>query len=386
MFAPLDIPEGSAPLASFEAALAELDAGTREAPVRLAFYGASGVAADLWTGYVRAYLQARFGDAGPGIVPGAPPHKWSRHQEIRLESSKHWKKHNAFRLDELAPPGHFGVMGQAMTADDPRAWTQLTPDPKSPSATELAFYELHYLEQPGGGSFTVRLDGRPLAEVITATSAQPRLGRHRIELEPGSAHPLRLELHGDGEVRLLGVVAETGRPGVVLDTLGANGAKTENLLRWDEALWSAHLRERDPVLYVLAYGNNESVDVDVPIAKYEADYRAVLERFRRTLPSASCVMIGPGDYPILDHGEIRPRPRLAKIREVQRELAPEYECAFLDTLAVFGGVGSKAAWVEAGLGKDDFLHLTRHGYLRFGVAVGDALMQGYDWRALHAAD
>jgi lysophospholipase L1-like esterase len=382
-FVPLLDPPDIDPLASFEAALDELDAGTRQTPVRLVFYGASGVATDMWTGYLRAYLQGRFGDGGPGIVAAAAPNKWSRHQEIVFASSKHWIKHNSFRLGDRAPTDYFGLMGQAMSADSDRAWTQLSPDPRSPSATALAFYELHYLEQPGGGSFTLALDGDALAEVQTA-AATARMGRRRVELEPGSAHTLRIELRGDGNVRLFGVVAETGKPGVVLDTLGVNGAKSEDQARWDEALWSDHLREREPVLYVLAYGNNESVDVDVPIAKYEQDYRASLDRFRRALPAASCLIIGPGDYPHRVDGELRPRPRIAKIREVQRALAPEYGCAFLDTLAVFGGKNSKLAWVEAGLGKDDYLHLTRRGYLRFGMAVGDALLQRHDWRALYA--
>jgi hypothetical protein len=383
-FVPLLDPPDNDPLASFEAAIAELDAGTRTTPVRVAVYGASGVATDMWTGYLRAYLQLRFGDAGPGIVAAAPPNKWSRHQEIRFESSKHWTKQNSFRLGDRAPTDYFGLMGQAMSAESNRAWTQIKPDPSSPSATTLAFYELHYLEQPRGGSFTLELDGEHVAVIQTAASTVG-VGRRRVELEPGSAHTLRLAVHGDGNVRLLGVVAETGTPGVVLDTLGVNGAKSEDQGKWDEALWSSHLREREPVLYVLAYGNNESVDVDVPIAQYERDYRASLERFRRALPEASCLMIGPGDYPHRVEGELRPRPRMEKLREVQRALAPEYGCAFLDTLAVFGGKNSKIAWVEAGLGKGDYLHLTRLGYLRFGMAVGDALMQRHDWLALYAA-
>jgi hypothetical protein len=392
LFVPLELPEDAEPLAPFEAALAELEAGTRTTAVRVAVYGASGVAADMWTGYLRAYLQARFGDGGPGIVAGAPPHRWSHHQEIAFDASKHWNIRNTFRLDELAPAGRFGVMGQAMSVDNPRAWSQLEPRPDSPSAESLAFYEIHYLRQRGGGRFAVKLDGEPVAEIDTgldtAGSAPhaPALGRHRVDLEPGKAHTLRIEVESEGQVRLLGVVAETGKPGVVVDALGVNGAKAEDMARWDHELWAEHLKLRDPVLYILAYGNNESVDTDVPIAKYERDVRAMLERFAEVLPEAGCVMLGPGDYPIVEDGEPRPRPRLAKIRTIQQELAPAYGCAFLDTQAIFGGPGSKAAWIEAGLAKDDWLHMTRLGYLRFGMAVGDALMQPWDWRALHEGE
>ena len=380
-FVPLEFPgQSPAPLARFEDALADLELEAREEPVRIAVYGASGVAADRWTGYVRAYLQTRFGDGGPGIVPAAAPHNWSRHQEIRFERSKNWTKHNAFRLGELAPTDHFGIMGQAMSADAEGAWTELEPDPKSPSAKQLAFYELHYLVQPEGGTLAALVDGQPVAEISTA-GQQVELGRERIDLRRGRAHSLRLELSGDGPVRLLGVVAETGEPGVVLDTLGVNGAKTEDQARWDLELWTEHLQTRTPDLYILAYGNNEAVDEDVPIRDYEAGYRAVLERFQATAPEAGCVMIGPTDYPIVEAGEVIPRPRLAEIREVQRELSSAYGCAFLDARAIVGGEGAIAQWVEAGLAREDHLHMKRPGYIRYGMAIGDALMQHYDLRA-----
>lgn len=382
-FVPLAFPATgqTQPLAKFEAALEALEAGQRSEPVRVAIYGASGVAADRWTGYVRAYLQARFGDGGPGIVPAAAPHRWSRHQELAFTRSKNWTKHNAFRLGDAAETDYFGIMGQAMSAEAEGAWTELEPHSSSPSARELAFYELHYLIQPEGGAIELSLDGEPLEELSTA-GEQAQLGRHRVKLRPGRAHALRVELRGDGPVRLLGLVAETGKPGVIVDSLGVNGAKTEDQRRWDEQLWAAHLATRAPELYVLAYGNNEAVDEDVPLSDYERGYVEVLERFQTQLPEASCVMIGPSDFPIVEQGEVRPRPRLAKIREVQASLAPAFGCAFLDARAIIGGEGAIAQWVEAGLAKEDHLHLERPGYLRFGMAVGDALMQHYDWRAL----
>ena len=387
-FAPLHIPEGADPLASFERALSSLEEGKAKGednpPVRLAFYGASAVAADLWTGYVRAYLRARFGDGGPGMISAAKPNRWHRHNELLIDNSRHWTTHNSFRDRELPPPYPFGAMGLAMSADSKRAWIEIEPREDSPSATRLERYEIHYLERPEGGGFELKIDGEPVKEIDTA-GPRRKLVQRSFDLEPGQAHELRIELLGDGEVWLLGVVAETGDAGIVLDTLGINGAKASDPLRWDEALWAEHLQARAPVLYVLSYGANSSVDEDEPIEQYERDYRELLERFARALPEASCVVVGPGDFPKLGEGEqegqVLPRPRLNQIREIQRALAAEHGCAFLDLLELYGGAGSMAAWVAAGLGKEDHLHLTREGYLRVGLGVGDALMQRYDWRA-----
>jgi len=394
-FSPMQIAPDDDPLARFNRALGSLEDGERDEPVHLAFYGASGTAADLWTGYVRAYLQARFGDAGPGLVAAAKPNRWYRHNDFTVSNSRRgWTKRNTYHLPEQAPPAPFGAMGQAMSSDLDGAWSEVEPKSDSPSADGIEWYEVHYLVQPGGGSFTAKLDGRRVATTSTATAntdAARRWGSLRLEFTklghgPDAPPPtLRLEIEGDGEVWLLGVEAEADRPGIVLDTLGVNGGKLANQLAWDEAIWASHLRDRSPVLYVLAFGNNESVDEDEPISLYEQNHRTILDRFAKTLPEASCVLVGPGDFPKKDEetGELAPRPRLTQLREVQRALAAEYGCGFIDALEIIGGEYGKIAWYHAGLGRDDYLHLTRDGYLRFGMAIADALLQPYDWQRAH---
>ena len=88
-FSPLVVPPGVDPLAHFSAALTRLRAGATDQPrVRVLVYGASGTAADLWTAYLRTYLQARFGDGGPGFVSPVRHRPWSRHSEYTITSSK----------------------------------------------------------------------------------------------------------------------------------------------------------------------------------------------------------------------------------------------------------------------------------------------------------
>ncbi len=418
-FASFDLPaEKANPLATFESALDELAAGTRTTPVRLVFFGASGLAADLWTGYLRTYLQSRFGDGGPGMVVAAPPVRWYRHHEfvVTSSSSKHWTKHNAYRLESEEDPGYFGVMGLAMSAKSKYAWTAIAPQPGSKTARSVRHYDVFFLLQPRGGSFSIKIDGEVAKKVSTKLGKgeeTPRLGVMRVDVEPGE-HVLRLQLKGDGIVRFLGIAAETGEPGIVVDTLGVDGARISNWSSWNDDLWAEHLRQREPVLYALHFGNNSAVDDDLSIPRYEENYRGVLERLHRVAPTASCVILGPGDFPMVQESEepeevqdgkksakakkrdkakkatdkeadeepvvLVPRPLLNEIREIQRRLAQEYGCAYWDMLKFDGGHGAKAAWAAAGLARSDYLHLTRDGYLRLGIAFADALMQRYDWR------
>lgn len=360
---------GRPALASFHAALRELAAGRdADGKVRVLMYGASGTAADIFTGYVRAYLQRRFGAGGPGFVPMVRMNTWYRHSEVTVESSKQWDKQHAVRKSRPPDEPRLGLMGVSFTTSNKRAFARVIPGPASHAATLSG--ELLYWQGPGGGRFRVRrgeatIDG-------TAKASAPGAGRLVLPPAPGSA-PIELTPRGDGVVRLYGVVLETDTPGVVVDTLGLEGARAANMLVWDEAVWADNFKSRAPDLVVLSYGTNEATDTDAPISAYREELTQVLARVRRAVPEASCLLLGPSDFPA---GE----PRLTAIIAIQRELAIASECGFWDAQAFMGGPGSMTAWVTSDppLAQADGLHTTRRGSVHKGVAFADALMYAYD--------
>jgi len=356
-------------LARFHAALRELAAGRdADGKVRVAMYGASGTASDIFTGYVRAYLQRRFGAGGPGFVPMVRLNGWYRHSEVTVESSKQWDKQHAVRKTRPPDQPRLGLMGVAFATSNKRAFARVIPGPGLHGA-ELSG-ELMFWRGPGGGKFRVRRGDQAFEG--SARANQP--GPGYLALGPGSGEsPVELTPRGDGVVRLFGVVLESDSPGVVVDTLGLEGARAANQLLWDEAAWADNLRRRAPDLVVLSYGTNESTDVDEPIETYRAALTEVLARYRQAVPEASCLLLGPSDYPA---GE----PRLTAIIAVQRELASANGCGYWDAQAFMGGPGSMATWVTSDppLAQADGLHTTRRGAVHKGVAFADALMYAYD--------
>src|SRR5690606_16702903 len=97
--------------------------------------------------------------------------------------------------------------------------------------------------------------------------------------------------------RLFGGTFETKTPGIVIDTLGINGTRAANMLAWDQQIWRDQVAHRDPRLVILAYGTNETVDTKQPIETYEANLRKVISQVQAATPSASCLLVGPGDFP-----------------------------------------------------------------------------------------
>ncbi len=365
-------------LAAFYTALRELQAGKRTR-VRMLMYGASGTAADFATGYLRSYFQQRFGDGGPGFLPLGRITRWSRHQAVVTERSKGWRKEHA-QTSKGRQDGHYGLLGVSFSSSSRRDWVRIRGRDKSASAAAVTTIELQFVRQPDGGKFAVWVDGKR-RKTLATDHPEIALGTDVITLKPGN-HELEIRPKGDGEVRLLGAVFETDKPGVVLDTLGIDGTRSANHLTWNVELWKQALARRAPDLIVLSYGTNEAVDdpVEIPLERYREEFAQVLQRLRSEAPSASCLVLSPVDFPEVRDGALHPRPRLHAIIEIQRELAPAHGCGFWDGLAFMGGFGSMLDWslADPPLARTDYLHFRREGSVRKGMAVADAMMLGFD--------
>jgi lysophospholipase L1-like esterase len=380
-FAPIEDPSGRA-LQAFHAALRDLkqDPG-EDKKVRVAFYGASSVAADRYTGYLRGYLQQRFGDGGVGFVTLVPLWRWHRHDAVRLDASKHWRIEHGQRKEGKLD-GFYGLLGASAHTTKKNARSTLHAKGSAVSKiTDSDTFALQYLEQPGGGTLSLSFPKPAAPHTIATAGARTQLQTAEVPL-PDTFTPMTLRASGDGEVRVMGGIFERDQPGVVVDALGIGGTRSANLVNWDVPSWTAALRARAPALYVLAYGANESVDEDEPIEVYRENLEAVLDRFAAAVPDASCVLVGPVDYPLKDEETEAwgVRPRLRQILETQREVAAARGCGFFDTARLTGGLDSMPAWVAADpkLAKDDHLHLTPLGYLHFGRVLSDALMADFD--------
>ncbi|HEY0134454.1 MAG TPA: GDSL-type esterase/lipase family protein [Nannocystis sp.] len=378
---------GAESLQGFHEALRRLKQGADpDGKVRVLVYGASHTAADVYPGYLRAYLQSRFGAGGQGYVPLVRPSKFYRPTALTLESSRGWKVEHA-QTREGRDDGYYGLMGASASSKPKKKkeYTRVIPAITTTAATGEAgaevqtSYDVYYLRQPGGGRFKLRIDGKDIATI--STKAKEVAPGYHVITRPGGPHTVEVLPQGDGEVRLFGMVVENDRPGVVVDTLGIGGTRAANQLKWNEHIWSDNLRRRAPDLVVLAYGTNESVDEDQPIETYRKQLREVLARIHRAAPSASCMLIGPGDFPFrAADGTFTPRPRDALIVAAQREVAAEAGCAFWDAMQFMGGELSMVTWAAAqpAMANSDHLHLSRRGYVRMGMALTDALMFDYD--------
>jgi len=334
----------------------------RRGDARVYVYGASHTAPDVFTGELRRRLQRRYGDGGGGWVIPAQPFPFYDHDRARFEGAGWIGRMVRYREQRRDA---YGLAGIALDARE-GAWARVRP------RGEHDRIGVHYLRQPGGGRITLRVGAETTAIETAAARRAPDVLELFLE---GPAH--EIHLRAEGRVRLFGVTAERSEGGVVVDAFGVPGARFVDQRPWDENTLRTQLERRPPDLVAFAYGTNESAQARVAIEDYRAGLSRGLERWRRLAPGASCLLIGPGEWPReRSDGSWGPRRRTNQIISIQREEATRAGCAFFDTFAMMGGEGSMVRWVETGLALDDHVHFTDEGYRRMGAALHAALTRG----------
>lgn len=360
-------------MSALHGALARAAAGRGQA--RLLFYGASHVASDLFTGYIRRELQARYGDAGHGFVVPVHPWRTYRHQDINIESDgDRWETHR-IRVGDTEVE-RVGLAGVAMASKRQGSFGAVYTAQESEHGRTASLFDLYYMEHPRGGDIDVLIDGRKARRISTqGPRAAPAYATFRV---PDAPHRFEIRTLSKRPVWLFGLAVERDRPGVVVDALGINGSRARYQLLWDSEIYQEHLRRRKPDLVVLAYGTNESGD-ESPLEDYERDLRAVVERMRDAVPEASCLLIGPSDRPLeVEERVFEDRARTARVIEVQHRVALEHGCGFFDLVAFQGGALSMVQWAasEPAYASQDHIHYTRLGYRRLGEVLLSALLEG----------
>lgn len=331
-------------------------------PLRVLHFGDSHTASDDWAGELRARFQQKFGDGGPGFVQAGRPFAGFRRFDARATMSRNWKPEGLLAREG---DGLYGIAGVSLATA--RANETITLE------AEGQTLEFYYLQQPGGGSFTLEDNEVVLDTVSTDGTVGP--GFYRKELAAG-AHHLVLRTVDNAPVRVHGWVLEK-RGGITWEPLGINGAQADLLLLWDQQVLRKEIERRNPALVVLAYGTNEARRPDWTSESYAQSLGQVVKAIRAASPTTSILIIGAPDQAIYSRRRVVPYEAVDKILIAQRDAALANGCAFWNLRAAMGGKGSMKQWVQAGLAQGDFVHLTSPGYRLVGDSLFELIMGQY---------
>jgi len=272
--------DDAALLRPFHRALADLEAGRRQRVVVLQI-GDSHTHADHFTQGLRQRLQGRFGNAGRGQLPTGYAYPNYKPYGVRISKTGNWVLMNARRED----PGPYGMAGYRLIGNGPTETISLEADLPFDEA------EIEILAQPGGGGFSLAVDGAVVGEVSTAAdTAQMR--RVAVPL-PRPGQSLALTPLGNGSVELLGWSVWQRQPGVALVSHGVSGAAVGVMERFDPAIVAQEVAVLDPALVIIAFGTNEGFSMAFEAETYRQQFAERLAEWRRIAPRAALVVVGP---------------------------------------------------------------------------------------------
>ncbi len=369
---PIEDPSGHA-LDAFFTMLLRVERKDPKAIARIVHYGDSLLAVDLVTGTLRRQLQGRFGDAGHGYMPIANPWPGYFHNDVWRRASTEWTVSRV--VGPFAPDGLYGLGGVTFIGRSRAAWSDFGTAKKGTFGVSASKFGVQYLAQPGGGSFEVVIDKDREESVDTGADA-PLLSERVFEV-PDGPHEFEVRVV-KGPVRAFGTWLERDVPGVVLDSIGIQGARLRFLDQEDDAHWARALQMRKPTMVVFEFGLNEAADgFAYPMDRYKETSLAVLSQVRKAVPNASCLVIAPNDTAVKRGTSVVSRGVMPSLVSAQREAAFESGCAFFDTFDAMGGVGSMATWVLRGLGQQDLTHPSTVGADVIGEWIYQAMMDRY---------
>lgn len=367
-------------LAPFLSALQGLGSPEPGQVVRVLQFGDSHTAADYWSGQVRRRLQARFGDGGPGWLCPGKPWRGYAHAGVRFTAGQNWVAQSLRTLD---CNGLVGLTGASVT-----------PVPGEPFAVQAAFSSFR-VSLLGVGNMVVTAEWQPTpvgeepaAPPVAVTV--PLVGQEQVRegcsLEVFAQQVQALAMPGELRLALpegsslLGVELLSGRPGVIYDELGLNGAELTDLERWDPVLRKALLARARPDLIILAYGTNDMGIGELARTEYEVRAKRLLQTLKAET-GAPILLVGP-----LDRLGKKKRQRAALaagaawVIKALTQASLDTGCAFWDARRAMGGYGAIQKWRKAGLAQPDLVHLNGAGYQRLGDRMAEALLDAFKAR------
>ncbi len=366
--------ENTEALDRFYAKLLDVERKKPGSLLRIAHYGDSITSNDAVTRRARDRLQNDFGDGGAGFVPWGLPSRSFRHYSVSRKGED-WNVRSIVARpigDKLYGFGGASFDGGSGTK------TVFSTMSKGTLGTKVSSFDVHYLIQPGGGTFELILDGEPAGTVSTAGDTVTS-GFHKLEV-PDGPHSLTLRVTS-GRVRGFCVVMERPGPGVTYDNLGMASNSAKALKSINREHLKEQLTRHDPDLIVIYIGANES-DWYPPgqkaITEYGKVYGELLTGLRQAAPTASCLVFAPTDSAKMIDGEYQTKPALPGIVEAQRRAAKDQGCAFWDAFTWMGGKGSVRKWFKRGEWEPDLMHPNRPGGAKVADGMIDALLGGFD--------
>lgn len=350
---------------------------TGKGRVNIAHIGDSHIQADNFSGNVRQHFHLDFGNAGRGLIFPYRLAKSNEPLDYKTTSPVKWDyKRNVF-MDQPMP---IGISGYTIRTTDTAAsillWlkgqrtlnygaNKLTIfHERGPNSFDLAVYDTLHHEL--GFVNMLSTSDTPYTSVLNFDSTYTKL----------IIRPCPKDSNQRSE-QIYGMLLENGRPGVLYNMIGVNGAEFRHYNR--SQFFAEQFSYLGSDLVIISLGTNEGFNYKAfNAAAFYVQIDSLVSSIQRNNPGVCILLTTPGDSfkRAGRKGRVK-NPAIVEVRNTIIQYAKDKNLAWWDWFEACGGYGAMAKWYAAGMADRGRVHYSRKGYEIQGELFYKAMMKGY---------
>lgn len=340
-------------------------------------YGDSQIEGDRITGYIREYLQRKFGGKGPGMLPAIQPiPSMTVAQSVSDTMSRYIADGN---LRQKHDDNHYGILAQMAHLDGDatlnfriRATNNGYDNLKNFSNISLMVGNIRAPFRA-----TLKYDNVDSTQTIESACSGFNMLSWKTD-DPTSK--FSMQLSGDAEI--YGIVAD-GSYGVAVDNIPLRGSSGTFFSRIPSDLLKPAMDKLNVGLIILEFGGNATpyINSDTLVMRYKNRISRQIAFLKKTYPRAEILLIGPADMSHKVNGVLQSYSNIEMLTKALKEAALENKAAFWSMYDVMGGKNSMIKWVghQPPLASTDYIHFTRQGADRIAELFVQTFMVYYDY-------
>jgi len=346
--------------------------------VRILHYGDSQMEADRITGYIRQYLQDKFGGNGPGLLPIVPLPSYSMNQTAS-ENIIGYVIDGTLR--NKAAHNRYGVMGQFGYIDGSGYISVRARKEKDVYERIREFNNIRmFVGRASRFSARMTVNGKTQLKADIADASPLTVYSWNWE-EP--IVRFSLDMAGRGEVY---GIAVDGTAGVAVDNIPFRGGSGTFFTSLEQSVAEEMFDQLNVRLILFQFGGNMVPDIsnDKEVEDYVDNVIRQIKYLQTICPNAKILMLGVADMSKKINGKLTTYPYLELLNKTMKEAALQNGVAFWDVYEAMGGKNSMIEWVKHSpqLATSDYVHFTLEGCERIASLFCETLMVYYDYYKL----
>ncbi len=337
--------------------------GSKEKPVRIAFFGDSFIEGDIFSGDLRQLLQSQFGGKGAGMLPVISPLNNFRKTVIH-QFSDNWEAH--WLLDSIQGPA-LGIAGNVFIPTE-NSWVYYAESKFKEAGDSCQRVSIFYKLSTGNNEISYRIN----KAVKGALKLKASNKIERADICAANIGDISLSFPANPALYLYGISLEDST-GVILDNYSIRNTPGTNLKRLPASLLAGTDQCCHYDLLILEYGLNVANNKQSDYSHYQKEMVKTIRFLQECFPSADILLLSIADRSTRKNGVYETMIAVPQMVAVQRQICLEAGIVFWNLFEAMGGEKSMVEMVNAKPPKanKDYTHLTFEG----GKFLGDLLFQ-----------